>query len=1010
MSDRNINSDKDTAYIQTLLDRLRATLGETAPEEEEGSNPSPSYDTPRTQTVPVTPWTENQEIAEPETTPVTPEAEPLPLSEIPPAVFPQQEEEDRHVPHHDPQTEGADPVPDEIPPVPARPMPEIDPFTPAESPDDFPQEEPVEVPLVAEPAEFPRYEKEPDIILETAAPAVHTPTVQTIEPAPQVEKRVASLFVEEVKTAPAQQEAPVIDRGWRSRQVGTQDGVISHPVGERYRSFPVPDPTVSVPLVNFERDMTAPTLDPDSVDEAPPVFREQISFDVEVPASTPAFDDPPAPDPVPADAPIPDTVEEEGFEAPVEELPEELPEVPAEVIDPLDTMTADAIPADGDSPLALETDAVEELSVPVEDAESAEEELLPTPEVDPNQHSFWPISNELPAEEPKEEESSAEKRTAPIFAFLKRFLSSTGKPSRISDAVPFGVSGIAHAPTEEGKRVHRQKISGELLAARTKLWFGVALLALLLIWELLPTEMETLLSRLLLTRVPGVYFLIDLQLLLLLCFVGYRPIVRGIAAIFRGQILPETLTAIAVLVSVGMESAFYMMQTVVPYALGSLCGLLVVAAIVADYFRIGSLYCAMRVYTTGDSPYVGELSREDGTVSMDVKPASKIFGFAEGTARRHESTASNLITLCIATVSALIVFFVLYGAVYRFNSQLLAQCLWTATTVFCASMPLSLYAVHSILFGMLGKRLAEERVAVSDEGVVNEYAETDRMTFEDTEAFPAGSIRVCGIRLRGDFRMDSAMYLISSLFRRVGGPLDRVFALSTSDVRLSEDVELRALNPDGIEARINGEDFCVGTKEYLQKLGISVYNEAEDERAKEQNNAILCVAYRTQMCAKFYIHYEISRAFEANVEYYHKHGVSTVLCTADPMLSPAFLDSISYVSSCGLRIEKKQLSTLAFDKRDERTSGLISCGPRKTLRRMPFFFRAYRRCRRFLHVMSGVAAVVNAVAVPLMMTLVLSDLFMKVPMAGALCQLFWLIPTVITALVVSRLNPNKPIA
>ena len=89
---------------------------------------------------------------------------------------------------------------------------------------------------------------------------------------------------------------------------------------------------------------------------------------------------------------------------------------------------------------------------------------------------------------------------------------------------------------------------------------------------------------------------------------------------------------------------------------------------------------------------------------------------------------------------------------------------------------------------------------------------------------------------------------------------------------------------------------------------------------------------------------------------------------------------------------------------------LEAYGSIAALRRMPFFFRAYRRCRRFLHVMSGVAAVVNAVAVPLMMTLVLSDLFMKVPMAGALCQLFWLIPTVITALVVSRLNPNKPIA
>ncbi len=991
MTDHNVNSEKDNVYIQSLLDRLRATIGTTESEgETEGEAPATSYDIPRTTTIPETeeddPMTGE---AVPLVPPIIPGEPPLPLTEVPPVAYP---DIDAPEPTPDEESEGADPTPgEEVPPSEA-PMPEVDPFAPMDAPDEVPEDVPVETPLVGEPEAFPRYEgaiPETDIPEEEPvyeAPPVHmeieeempataeTASAESIaqdtsSDAPTAEERIRTILEKE---PPIAYETPYSRKPdevtLQSRLVTSGARVTSHPVGHRYRSFPVPDAVVSVPIIDTAVSTKTDVMKDPSVTEQPRAMED-----------TPVVETPGTPHEVP----VPHR---------------QTPVYSADVMPPVLNDSLRDVPTVREEPPTV-SELIPEEDIPI----------VPIAVPNPEEQTTVVSTQEAPLTHEDGEESGREK-SAPkpsgkggFKALIHGILDDKGSPVRMRLGFPFGVNSIVHAETEEGKRLRKQGIGQQLLSGKIMCWFSAVLLLLLFLWEIMPGQMDILLSRLLLTRVPGAAILIDLQLLLLLCLVGYRPIIRGYGALVRGKIIPETLTAIGVTVSVILEICLYLMNQIVPYTVGFLAGCLVTASVLADYFRTGSLACAMRVYSLRDKDtYIGCM--EGG--AMTVERCLGTARFDRRTARRYENPKSLWFSLIVASVASIAYFLIFFGGVGKFNSLFLDRAIWGTATVFCASIPVSVFAVHGVLFGILGQRLAEDRVGISDESVVDEFCGIKDMVFDDQDAFPSGAVRVCGIKLRGDFRMDSALFLASSVFHRLGGPLDLVFGLSTANVNLTDQVEIRTLEDEGVEARVNGEDVCIGTKEYLGRLGIPVYRDEDDVKAEEEKNAILCVAYRNQMCAKFYIRYCISTVFESNVEYYAAHGVRTILRTADPMLTMCHLDRISYVSGCNLEIvkclpEDKEKAGVVLE------SGLMSVGPRKTLRRMPFFFRAYHKCREFLAKMSVVATLVNAVLVPTVMLAVPSDAFMKTPLAGALCQLFWLVPTAIICSIVTTLNPNR---
>ncbi len=547
-------------------------------------------------------------------------------------------------------------------------------------------------------------------------------------------------------------------------------------------------------------------------------------------------------------------------------------------------------------------------------------------------------------------------------------------------------------------------------SARVRSMMVGGLAILLALYELIPFLTNWLLGALLITRVPGVVALIDIQLLILACLIGYRPLYRGIAALRFKRVLPETLASFAAAVCLLGGVVFYLTGVSDGYLFALVGTVVVLAAVLADYFRQDALLHSFRAYAAPFTHFGGILTNAEehrlirelyadgtGPVLMETEAVSDVEGYIFSMRERLEGKYASLISLCVAAAVSLVdltVLLILHRGI--------AFAFWSALITFAAVMPLSLFMVHRYLTRMLISRISDERIGVTGESAIYRYAECGLMSFSDTEAFPNGSVQVKGIKLCGDFRLDKALYLVSSLFDHVGGPLNGVFRISTADVRISDDVVIRKLAPEGIEALVNREELCVGTRAYLEGIGIEIFRDIEDERAEQDGNRVLYVAYLGTLCTKFYVRYEISAAFEKNVEYYAKNGVSSVIITADPLMDAGLLDAISYISEYDVRFVKQDLLSFETERSTPREVELISYGPRKTLRRMPFFFKKYVSLQKVASVLSMVGLGVSAVAIPLLLALVP----METALFAFLLQLIALVPTVVIGILVRRLNPN----
>jgi hypothetical protein len=183
---------------------------------------------------------------------------------------------------------------------------------------------------------------------------------------------------------------------------------------------------------------------------------------------------------------------------------------------------------------------------------------------------------------------------------------------------------------------------------------------------------------------------------------------------------------------------------------------------------------------------------------------------------------------------------------------------------------------------------------------------------------------------------------------------------------------------------------------------VQVFDDPEDIRAQEGQNHVLYVAYKGQLCAKFYLQYHMVPVFERNVEYCAKNGVSTLIVTADPLISEALIDQISYVSDYDVRVVKKTVADVLEEKYISREATLITYGPRKTLRRMPFFFHAYVKRQKLSILISLTVAIAGGMLVPILM----STFDVQTALIPFLYQIMALLPAVGLGISVGQLDPN----
>ena len=299
----------------------------------------------------------------------------------------------------------------------------------------------------------------------------------------------------------------------------------------------------------------------------------------------------------------------------------------------------------------------------------------------------------------------------------------------------------------------------------------------------------------------------------------------------------------------------------------------------------------------------------------------------------------------ISLLGIAIVGIIAFAFAYIYQSP---HALGNGLAVLGAAFPLSLFVVHHWSFFRLSRELRAVNMTVAGEAAVHELANADVVCLRDVDAFPPAQIKLTNIKLCDDKRLDLLFLRLNALFATLGGPLNGLFTVSGKNVTRPVQVSITEINPDGITAMVDGDCLVVGKGAYMAQKGIAFMYDARDEYHFRCVDApIMFVATNGVSSAKVYLKYRMSEAFENYVRRLSRLGISVVIRTADPFITPRMIDHLSCLEKGTAGVVRSTVEAKIV--KDALSSGLIGYSVKpQELYKTRFLFSAYRRMQKYL--------------------------------------------------------------
>lgn len=218
-----------------------------------------------------------------------------------------------------------------------------------------------------------------------------------------------------------------------------------------------------------------------------------------------------------------------------------------------------------------------------------------------------------------------------------------------------------------------------------------------------------------------------------------------------------------------------------------------------------------------------------------------------------------------------------------------------ATAFICVSRPAAvlerkLHKLGTVLCGWQGvEGLSKKGVFPLDHG----------------DLFPAGTIRMNGVKFFGDLEPDTVVAYATALITADGGGLAPLFTqLLDSHNGIHYDAENIRAYEGGIGGEVDGEPVLVGSLSFLSSMGVEIPQGVRISQA-------VCVAVEGELCGLFAVTYEKDRSSAAGLTTLCAYrNLKPMIVTHDFMLNEGLLRS-----KFGVRTKK-----ILFPEHEERTA------------------------------------------------------------------------------------------
>ena len=514
---------------------------------------------------------------------------------------------------------------------------------------------------------------------------------------------------------------------------------------------------------------------------------------------------------------------------------------------------------------------------------------------------------------------------------------------------------------------------------------------------------------------PVVYLMFDLQLVMIGAALTVRQLGRGLAGLVKFKPCVETVPAVMAVASIvvtvitaynavpGVEPKVFNFPTVLCFLLAAISEYMTVRREIFSFNIVSSKKpkYVMRRLSTRDSVLESEAAADIDSAVADEGDIIKIqkTDFVDGyfwRTRNRGTQGRSYVGLAMVISFALAILAGIYAGVSGKESPLSV-----AFAVLSAAMPSSMVILGCYPFYRANRQAYENDSTIIGEGSVEEYSGVGVISFDDVNVFPSNTVKVRNVRLFNNCRIDKVLYYAASVFSATGGPLADVFEVATMETGHSENVEVLETGSGYIEATVNGRSIMFGSAAALSRLGIILPEEVVSESTElPVDCTVMYMIYQRKLVAKMIVNYVIDPDFEYILKQLTGSGMCVCVKTFDPNIDEDMIYRQIRSGKYSLRVIKYK-NTEEITKYSRRAEGgVVSRGTTKSL------LHTVSSCDRILSaqktgfVMGIIAAILSAAIMGVV--LIAGSFGSMHSLYIALCQLFWLIPVIITTKLIVR--------
>ena len=314
--------------------------------------------------------------------------------------------------------------------------------------------------------------------------------------------------------------------------------------------------------------------------------------------------------------------------------------------------------------------------------------------------------------------------------------------------------------------------------------------------------------------------------------------------------------------------------------------------------------------------------------------------------------------------------------------------------VMCA--PIAVFFVNELPLYLSAVKAYSNNSAILGDSAPEIMENMSVVSFADSDVFKTDGVRIKGVKVIDNNRIDHIIYYASSVFNMVGGPLAKVFKQASLESAQPESAEIRVISSRGIDAAIDGKHIVVGTEQFMEAQCFRPVREAGDENWEgKTNRRILYLACDEEIIAKFYVEYSVNPEFVYLVKKLSESGICVSVRTNDPCVDvDIFYKNKLNPEQYPLRVVKGENEVETKYNVSAKKSGIVAAGSIKGL------IKTVLLCDRLANVMKTnlVVKVVSALAGLLVMA---TFVFIHITLGGVwslyfgIYQLSWLVPVYI---------------